>query len=179
MSIFKTQPHQQYAFQLFPPSTQPATARPIINGSYRQRKGFCIIGSCCLISRRSSEPACPLFHTGSTNLQPRPGCLLLRYSRLCSSRGCFLAFLADGGNITPKICPLEPPRQGWGGMDGGREEGVTQGCLGQWVLGSGRMLSDGGDARLWGQPGCSVPTRMSVLSSPNYKQSQMSQGCQR
>lgn len=72
MSIFKTQPHQQYAFQLFPPSSQPATARPIINGSYRQRKGFCIIGSCCLISRRSSEPACPLFHTSSTNLQPRP-----------------------------------------------------------------------------------------------------------
>lgn len=52
MSIFKTQPHWQYAFQLFPPSTQPATAQPIINGSYRQRKGFRIIGSCCLISRR-------------------------------------------------------------------------------------------------------------------------------
>lgn len=117
MSIFKTQPHQQYAFQLFPPSTQPATAQPIINGSYRQRKGLCIIGSCCLISRWRLRTRLSSFSYQRHQSPASTCCLLLRYSWLCSLRGCFLAFLVARDNIIPQICLSEllPAGPGWDG----------------------------------------------------------------
>lgn len=140
MSIFKTQPHQQYAFQLFPPSTQPVTAQPIINGSYRQRKGLHIIGSCCLISRRRLRTRLSSFSYRQHQSPASTCCLLLRYSWLCSSRGCFLAFLVTRDK---SACQSPPGRARVGWMEVGGK-GSTHGCPGRWLYPCiGRMLYDG------------------------------------
>lgn len=93
VAIFKPQPHQQYALQLSPPSTQPAIAQPIINGPYRRRKGPRITGSCCLIRPRRLRTRPSSFSSRRLQSPGSTCCLLLRYSRLCSSPGSFLAFV--------------------------------------------------------------------------------------
>lgn len=168
MSIFKTQPHQQYAFQLFPPSTQPVTAQPIINGSYRQRKGLHIIGSCCLISRRRLRTRLSSFSYRQHQSPASTCCLLLRYSWLCSSRGCFLAFLVTRDK---SVCRGTPGRVRVGWMEVGGK-GSTHGCPGKWLYPCiGRMLYDG----VMHVPGDSLAAQSSprcpCCHSANYKRS--------